>query len=246
MGRTDIWAPVLYVSLLIGALSIFSYFYRKRAAKQQKFLPWFPTHPERDLYVSLLQKNAPDSLLKAALLRRAVEDVTRILRIREDKAALQALIQKGSVGDDLWSSCLAAEKEMEVELLEVMSEANTFRQGWGQIIFGSASEIMHHDKIKEALNRMPTIRSEAEAKYGGGKQRSMLPPSTPSTLPAASPAKPVSRSASTSAKPSLTVPESPSNGTARLSDDESATSMSGAPSVQSSRKSSGKKGKKRK
>ena len=130
---------------------------------RRKFDPWFPTHPERDLYISLLQSGSsvPENVLKAALLRRAAADVARILRIREDKQALQILVQKGSVGDDLWNSCLAAEKELEAEILEVMGEANTFRQGWGQIIFASASEIMNHDKILSVLSSMPQIRSEA-------------------------------------------------------------------------------------
>jgi translocation protein SEC66 len=170
MGQTDIWAPVLYVTLLIGSLLLFSHFYRKKIAGtrmrctlpctssrptgKQKFDPWYPIHPERDLYISLLQKTdppAPDSLLKAALLRRAAADVTRIIRIREDKPALQALMQKGTVGDDLWASCQLAEKELEAELLEVVAEANTFHPGWGQFIFGSAGEVLGHDRIKELL-----------------------------------------------------------------------------------------------
>lgn len=32
MGQSDIWAPVLYVTLLIGSLLLFSHFYRKRIA----------------------------------------------------------------------------------------------------------------------------------------------------------------------------------------------------------------------
>jgi translocation protein SEC66 len=121
---------------------------------QKKFEPWYPRHPERDLYISLLQKTdppVPENLLKAALLRRAAADVKRIIRIREDKPALQALMQKGTVGDDLWTSCLMAEKELEAELLEVVGEANTFQPGWGQFIFGSAGEILGHDRIKELL-----------------------------------------------------------------------------------------------
>ena len=58
---------------------------------------------------------APETLLKAALVRRAMTDVTRIIRLREDKPALQILLQKGSIGDDLWNSLLAAEKELEAD-----------------------------------------------------------------------------------------------------------------------------------
>lgn len=105
----------------------------------------------------------PESLLKAALLRRAAADVARIIRIREDKPALQALMQKGSVGDDLWNSCLAAEKELEAELVEVVGEANTFHPGWGQFIFGSAGEILGHEKIKEGISNLDKRRQNAGA-----------------------------------------------------------------------------------
>jgi len=236
MAQADIWAPVLYVALLIGSLGIFSHFYRKRLSARRKFEPWYPTHPERDLYVSLLQADPPvhHSLLKAALLRRATADVARIVRIREDKMALQALVQKGSVGDDLWNSCVSAEKELEAEVVEVVEEANTFRPGWGQFIFASAGEIMTHEKIKESLSKLPALREETEAKYGIKKpaptiQVSNSITSEPSPSATSSPSK-------------LQPPISPSNGSAQLSDGESATSNS--PSA--SRKSGGKKGKKKK
>ena len=55
----------------------------------------------------------PASLLKAALLRRATEDIHRIITIRSAKQALAQLLQRGSIGDDLWTRFTAAEKEIE-------------------------------------------------------------------------------------------------------------------------------------
>lgn len=125
--------------------------------------PYFPPHRERDIYVSLLQKTdppAPESLLKAALVRRAMTDVTRILRLREDKPALQNLLQKGSIGDDLWNSLQAAEKEMEAEILEVVAEANSFAEGWGSMIFQTATEMTHNEKMRALLEQSPALRAE--------------------------------------------------------------------------------------
>jgi translocation protein SEC66 len=118
--------------------------------------PWFPSHPERDVYVSLLQCDPPahDGLIKAALVRRAVADVHRIFRLREDKGALSNLLQKGSIGDDLWTSFLAAEKELEAEILEVVTEAETFKQGWGNLIFQTAAEIVQNEKLREGMNKV--------------------------------------------------------------------------------------------
>ena len=129
--------------------------------------PYFPRHRERDIYVSLLQKTdppAPEHLLKAALVRRAVTNVSRIMRLREDKPALQNLLQKGSIGDDLWNSLLAAEKELEAEVLETAAEANTFVEGWGQIIYQTATEVLHNEKLKALLESLESMKAE-KGKY---------------------------------------------------------------------------------
>lgn len=66
----------------------------------------------------------PDSVLKAALLRRATEDINRVMVLRSQKQALAMLLQRGSVGDDLWQRFMRAEKEMEDEVRDVVSEVS--------------------------------------------------------------------------------------------------------------------------
>ncbi|CCM02358.1 uncharacterized protein FIBRA_04453 [Fibroporia radiculosa] len=187
--------PVLYVFIVFGSLFVFSSFYRRRNASKV-YEPYFPPHRERDVYVSLLQKTDPpasDALLKAALVRRAVTNVTRIIRIREDKPALQILLQKGSIGDDLWNSLLAAEKELEAEVLEVMTEANAYVEGWGQIIFQTATEMMHNEKMRQLVEQIPVMRQARERKYGRTSRASqMAAPQTPSIPVSASLHKPTS------------------------------------------------------
>jgi translocation protein SEC66 len=125
--------------------------------------PYFPTHPERNTYVTLLQKTdppTPDVILKAALVRRAMTDVQRVMRIREDKPALQNLLQKGSIGDDLWNSLLAAEKELEAEIVEVMAEANSFVEGWGPVIFQTANEMIANEKMRSTFEHIAEKKAE--------------------------------------------------------------------------------------
>ncbi|SJL00320.1 uncharacterized protein ARMOST_03632 [Armillaria ostoyae] len=158
----SILVPFAYIIVVFGALFIFSHYYRKHTSAQT-FEPYFPSHPERNTYVTLLQKTdppTPDALLKAALVRRAVADVHRVIRIREDKPALQNLLQKGSVGDELWNSLLAAERELEGEVMEVVTEANSFLEGWGQMIFGTANEIIANDKIRATLEQIPQNKAD--------------------------------------------------------------------------------------
>lgn len=42
----------------------------------------------------------------------------------------------------------------------MVAEANTFKQGWGQWIFASASEIAQREKLKGVLEEMPKIKQE--------------------------------------------------------------------------------------
>lgn len=114
----------------------------------------------------------PDSVIRAALLRRAVEDIHRIIQIRTAKAACSSLLARGSVGDDLWQRFERAEKEMEEELRDVVMEvrtsppppnpnhspqkltdpqANALAPNWGQIIFQSANEIAANTTLRERL-----------------------------------------------------------------------------------------------
>ncbi|KAL9020976.1 MAG: hypothetical protein Q9185_001803 [Variospora sp. 1 TL-2023] len=123
--------------------------------------PWFGPHLPRDIYLSLLHlepepgkeksPTIPDGVLKAALLQRALEDIKRILEVRNAKQALSSLLQRGSVGDDLWQRFLRAEKEIEAELRDVVEEANALQPNWGQTIFQSANEMHQNAILREKI-----------------------------------------------------------------------------------------------
>ncbi|KAL5337803.1 Pre protein translocase subunit Sec66-domain-containing protein [Aspergillus crustosus] len=170
--------PFAYLSVLIGSLATFSSLYRKRKAKKATSLePWFPVHLQRDIYFSLLhldpstapskekekEKKVPDSTLKAALLRRAIEDIKRVLALRSQKQALSMLLQRGSVGDDLWQRFQRAEKEMEEEVRDVVTEANAYVAGWGQSIFQSANEIVQNEIVRERIEKHQKKLEEEKA-----------------------------------------------------------------------------------
>ncbi|KAF9457165.1 Pre protein translocase subunit Sec66-domain-containing protein [Collybia nuda] len=176
----SVLVPVAYIIIVFGGLFVFSYFYRKHTSTQV-YEPYFPSHPERNTYVTLLQKTDPpasDALLKSALVRRAMADVHRVMRIREDKPALQNLLQKGSIGDDLWNSLLNAEKELEAEIMEVVAEANSFVEGWGQVIFPTANEMIANEKMRAVFDHTTIIKKDLEVKYG--LKTKIIQPSTSS------------------------------------------------------------------
>lgn len=100
----------------------------------------------------------PDNLVKSALLLRAIDDVKRIWRIRDDKMALNSLHQRGLLGDDTKARFEFAEKELEAEILDVVQEANSFKQGWGGLIFATATEMAQAEKTRETVLNIPRIR----------------------------------------------------------------------------------------
>ncbi|KAK3354165.1 Sec62/63 complex, subunit Sec66 [Neurospora tetraspora] len=157
--------PFAYLIVLTGTFMTFSTIYRKRKAQQSANLaPWFGPHLQRNVYLSLLHmepetgsEKAPkvsESVLRAALLRRAVEDIHRIIQIRAAKAACSSLLQRGSIGDDLWQRFQRAEKEMEEELRDVVMEANALAPNWGQSIFQTANEIAANTVLRERLDEI--------------------------------------------------------------------------------------------
>ncbi|RKP27725.1 Sec62/63 complex, subunit Sec66, partial [Syncephalis pseudoplumigaleata] len=112
---------------------------------------WFPEHVTREQYYDLLEQEpaASEADLKTALVRRAMEDVGRIYELREKKPSLSNLVKSGQIGEDIWNQFQAAEEEMELELMEVVQEANRLKEGWGQQIFQTASEMVMHERQKE-------------------------------------------------------------------------------------------------
>ncbi|MCJ1391723.1 translocation protein S66 [Xylographa bjoerkii] len=163
--------PFAYLGILIGSLATFSSLYRARkASKSASLAPWFPAHLQRNIYLSLLHLDqpsptsdkaltVPDSILKAALLRRATEDIHRIISVRSAKQALSTLLARGSVGDELWQRFLRAEKEMEEELKDVVQEANALAPNWGATIFQSANEMATNAVIRK---RVEEVQAQAK------------------------------------------------------------------------------------
>ncbi|KAJ5641068.1 Pre protein translocase subunit Sec66-domain-containing protein [Penicillium herquei] len=240
--------PFAYLGILIGSLATFSSLYRKRKAHKAASLePWFPSHLQRDIYFSLLhldpsaqkenQKKTPavpESVLKAALLRRATEDIRRVLALRSQKQALSTLLQRGSVGDDLWQRFLRAEKEMEEEVKDVVAEANDYVQGWGQTIFQSANEMIQNEIYRKRMaEQQEKVAEEKEwwsKKKATTKEQFMKELNEGVASPVQSPAK--------SPNPAATLtPSAPS--TVQGSDDE-AVLVEAEPSGGGGKKKKGK------
>ncbi|KAI9250510.1 Pre protein translocase subunit Sec66-domain-containing protein [Phascolomyces articulosus] len=156
--------PALYLGGCIAAMSVFSFVYR-RVTGIKTVEPWFSDNNEKEQYIVLLntEKPVPEQHLRAALLRRAMEAVRRLVQIQQEKPALQQLMRMGSIGDDLWRDFSVAEQQTMMELQEVSQEANTYKSNWGQTIFSTAAQMLEHEKQKVLQQEMKAMK-EAEEK----------------------------------------------------------------------------------
>ncbi|RIA83007.1 Pre protein translocase subunit Sec66-domain-containing protein [Glomus cerebriforme] len=157
----------IYVGGMLFVMNTFSYIWRRRKAASMPNIPWFPEHTTLDTYISLLQADPPatELQLKSALLRRAMTDVERAMKLREDRPALHSLVQKGAVGDELWNSFLVAERELQDDIMEVTREAETFKKDWGQTIFHTANEMVQHEKHRKIADQIKELKEKEEKDF---------------------------------------------------------------------------------
>ncbi|KAG0216361.1 translocation protein S66 [Mortierella sp. NVP41] len=162
----SVWLAIIYIGGWILSMRIFGYFWKNRKLAINDAEPWFGENIARSQYIALLQQEEPEATetqLTAALLRRAMEGVVRVLSMREDKQVLANLVKQGTVGDEIWTQFTLSEKELEAEIMAIVEEANTFKENWGQTILQSASEMVMHEKTKQMQKEL-ALRREEEAR----------------------------------------------------------------------------------
>ncbi|KAJ1722275.1 translocation protein Sec66 [Coemansia erecta] len=143
------------------------YYHKRKAQSLSKLESWYPTHPERDIYFSLvkLQKQSPELVsteaLMAALLRRAMTDIVRMVELQGNKATLAALVKSGAMSEEYLHQFNASDNEKDAELMSVAQEAERLKPGWGRTIFSSASEMVNCMRLRELREEMAKLNFES-------------------------------------------------------------------------------------
>lgn len=151
------------------------YYHKRKAIALSKLEAWYPSHPERSIYYSLvtLQKTQPTAvtteILKAALLRRAMTDIMRAVEVQGNKMALPALVKSGAMSEEYLHQFNAAEAELNAEMLNVVQEAEQLQKGWGNGIFSAASEMVNSTRLRELREEM--LKHDFEAANCGRANR---------------------------------------------------------------------------
>jgi translocation protein SEC66 len=108
----------------------------------------------------------PPKLLKAALLERAKEDITRIYTLQESKTAATALLQKGSISEATFQQILAAEVELNAEIADVIAEAKALGGAeWGQNILPHANEYHQKNNLLKTIERCKKLAETERKKW---------------------------------------------------------------------------------
>lgn len=186
MEYLSLLIPIAYLGILIGSMATFSHLYRQRQITSKlRLAPYFGPHTTRNIYLSLLHlqdtnnsnntggaTKVPDSVLRAALLARAVEDIQRIMEIRTRKPALAQLLQRGVVGEEIFQRLQRAEQELELELKDVVAEANALAPDWGRTIFQTANEMVQNKILRDKLDAVKATLPAEKAAWEAQREKS--------------------------------------------------------------------------
>jgi translocation protein SEC66 len=168
-------APVAYFVLVLGSLITFNILYRAHKAKQSANLePWFPVHHSRDIYLTLLHLDppCPPSMLKAALLERAKEDISRVYALREQKVSAHHLLQKGSLAETTFQRIENAEKELNAEIQDVVAEAGALGgEEWMKSILAQANECYQKEVVVSVVEKAKKMAEEERRRWDEHMER---------------------------------------------------------------------------
>eukprot|EP00835_Amoeboradix_gromovi_P005005 NODE_432_length_8732_cov_0.302907.p4 type:complete len:171 gc:universal NODE_432_length_8732_cov_0.302907:3310-2798(-) len=134
--------------------------YRKSNKKTDYF-----TFEETKIFNELVEQEAELKKIAPALMKRAVANIKKMIKLREDKQSVTILLKYGSVGDDLWNELNAAEEMLSHEIMDTVESAELIKPGWGQSIFPEAQQIVQVEQRKEhELNQQKVAKMMKEQK----------------------------------------------------------------------------------
>lgn len=157
--------------ILVGSFSVLSRRQRKARADRAKeerrrwLGPDLDENPEHQAYQNTLMSDPNNTdELKKALLRRAMSDVRRLMRLQSERESITQLNRAGIFGEEMMSAIKVADRELEMEILDVQAEAETFREGWSDEIIRDAVRLVRIEDELAETKRRSAVKSESKTK----------------------------------------------------------------------------------
>ncbi|KAF3987290.1 hypothetical protein FT663_01944 [Candidozyma haemuli var. vulneris] len=163
--KMSVLTPLIYVAVMLSAFTAFSILYRRhRLHKLVSVEPIFGKNHSLELYEILREKyqdkslakdkRPPEKVVKAALLRRAVEAIRRSLKLKENEPVFTKLYQDGLIGDDVFKQFELQQKVQQLELKDIVEECQSFHKEWPQSFFPVVQEICYNEALRRRLHAM--------------------------------------------------------------------------------------------
>ncbi|KAJ3321522.1 translocation protein S66 [Boothiomyces sp. JEL0866] len=159
---------IIYSYLRDSGYQLFKSKPKRKYSEHKDEAGYFPLNRAKFEYEELAEQYSPDDstgkkVLVAALLKRAVEAVTRVFRIRDEKPPLQGMVKEGIVNEGLWEKLLAAEAEIELEMQELMEESNLYKPNWSSTFLQEVSQLVQMKMQQSAQQEQPNVEVPQEA-----------------------------------------------------------------------------------
>lgn len=166
--KISVFTPIIYLSIMILVFSLFVRFLRKRRLNQLTNVePIFEENYPLTLFTFLKERyndasqEGPDvKVLQAALLRRAAEAIRRALKLEENKTVYNRLYQEGLIGETVFKQFEFQLKFQELEIKDIVAEAEALHAGWSQTFFRVAQEICFNEALRRRLQSLQTRGKE--------------------------------------------------------------------------------------
>ncbi len=142
----------IFIALWVAMIVAFKVYTRASSRKRKS---WFGENEEKKQYELLLRQD-PDNeeALKKALVKRAMTDVRRLMKLEEERESVTSLGRAGALSEEMMLAFKAAEKELQLEIFELQAEAETFKKDWGQEIIRDAVRLVKlEDELTEVKRR---------------------------------------------------------------------------------------------
>ena len=146
---------VMYGLILLTAVAVNVLIYKHLQSKFYPTLPpIFPNNPFRDSYLSLLSTSEPipSHVLRAALLLRAKECISRLRTLQHSKSSTKALLGAQLIPHQFLDMMRLAERQLRKEVTDTCNEA--YRIGgneWRSVILDQANECWLKEEIERVL-----------------------------------------------------------------------------------------------
>lgn len=140
-----------YLSFIVLVLYLFKRYYNSGKGKNgPESENWLGRHAEKEEYQRLCQLDSTDDdTLRKALMKRVMADVRRMWKLNDERDSVNQLMKNGALSEKIWNAFKQAEKEMEIEFIEVQAEAETFKDGWSQTIIKEAVDFCRLDMFRQ-------------------------------------------------------------------------------------------------